>query len=337
MSVRREVSIALQSDKRPNEYAELARTIEGYGFDVLSIYADLLYQPPIVPLTIAAQATTRIRLGPASLNPNTLHPVEIAGQIATLDLVSNGRAYLGLSRGAWLDEIGVEQSRPLSRMREAIDVIEHLLTGVTETYEGQHFRLAAHHRLRYAVQRERVPLLIGSWGERLLSLAGERADEVKIGGSANPDIVPVVSKWIANGAAVSGREHTGVGICLGAVTVVDEDRDIARSLIRREMAIYLPVVAALDPTVSIEAELLARMSQLVVSGDAVAAGALIPDDLLDRFSFAGNPADLIEHSEALFDAGVTRIEFGTPHGVTAERGLRLLGEQVLPALLRGYV
>jgi 5,10-methylenetetrahydromethanopterin reductase len=328
----RELSIAFQSDKRPDEYAALARAVEEYGFDRLSIYADLLYQPPIVPLSIAAQSTSRILVGPASLNPWTLHPVEIAGQIAMLDWVSQGRAFLGLSRGAWLDELGIAQTRPISRMREAVDVIERLLTGETGEYTGQHFLLAPHHRLKYSVLRERIPLLVGSWGERLLHFAGERADEVKIGGSANPDVVPVVAARISSGAEAAGRATDTIGICLGAVTVVDDDRTIARSLIRREMALYLPVVAALDPTVSVEPELLDRMARLVEQGNAPDAGDLIPDNLLDRFAFAGNPADLIDRCEALFAAGVTRIEFGTPHGVTSERGLRLLGEQVLPAL-----
>lgn len=328
----RAVSIAFQSDKPPSEYAELARLVEGYGFDALSIYADLLFQPPIVPLAIAAQATSRIRLGPASLNPYTLHPLEIAGQIASLDLLSNGRAYLGLSRGAWLAEIGVAQARPLSRMREAIDVVEHLLTGRQEVYEGQHFRLTEHHALRYPVERVRVPLVIGSWGQRTLALAGERADEVKIGGSANPDVVPVVRQWVAAGAGRVDRDPGQIGICVGAVTVVDEDREVARSLIRREMALYLPVVVGLDPTIAIDPELLARIDALVTRGATVQAGELIPDDLLDRFAFAGSPRDIIRQSEALFAAGVTRIEFGTPHGVTATEGLRLLGERVLPAL-----
>ncbi len=328
----RELSIAFQSDMLPTDYAELAQRVEGYGFDALSIYADLLFQPPIVALAVAASATRTIRLGPASLNPYTLHPVEIAGQIASLDLLSGGRAFLGLSRGAWLDEIGVVQERPLSRLREAIDVVEHLLGGRREPYEGQHFRLTEHHALRYPVERERIPLLLGSWGKQTLGMAGERADEVKIGGSANPDIVPVVREWIASGAARAGRDPGQIGICLGAVTVVDEDREVARSLIRREMALYLPVVATLDPTVAIEPELLARIDALVTRGETVQAGALIPDDLLDRFSFAGNPDDIIVQCEALFDAGVTRIELGTPHGVTPARGLRLLGERVLPAL-----
>ena len=328
----REVSIALQSDKRPDDYATLAQAIESYGFDLLSIYSDLFYQPPIVPLTIAAQATERMRLGPAALNPFTLHPVEIAGQIATLDMVSNGRAYLGLARGAWLDEIGIDETRPLQRMREAIAVIERLLADDTSGYDGEHFRLAQGHRLRYEPLRSQVPLLIGSWGERLLGLAGERANEVKIGGSANPDILPRVFDWIKAGARRAGRDASDIGICLGAVTIVDDDRDVARGLIRHEMALYLPVVAKLDPTVDIDPDLTDRIAALLRDGNADAAGRIIPDDIIDRFAFAGTPDDLIMQCERLFAAGVTRVEFGTPHGVTPERGVRLLGERVLPAL-----
>jgi 5,10-methylenetetrahydromethanopterin reductase len=168
----------------------------------------------------------------------------------------------------------------------------------------------------------------------MLALAGERADEVKVGGSTNPDIVPLVRDRIAVGAARAGRDADDVGVVLGAVTIVDEDRDVARDLIRREMALYLPVVARLDPTVEIDPALTARMAALVNQGDTTGAGRLIPDDLLDRFGFAGTPDDLITHCEALFAAGVTRIEFGTPHGVTPERGIKLLGERVLPALRR---
>lgn len=327
MNLNREVSIALQSDKPVAEYAELARLVEGYGFDVLSIYGDLMYQPPIVPLTVAALATTRIRLGPASLNPYTLHPLEIAGQVATLDLASKGRAYWSISRGAWLDSAGIEQQRPITRIREAIDIVEHLLAGTREAYNGKCFTLTKHHQLKYDVQRQHVPLLIGSWGPRLIRMVGDRASEVKIGGSTNPDVVPLVAGWLRE-----GRPDTTCGIVMGAVTFVDEDRRLARAMVRREMALYLPVVAKLDPTVQIDPELVARIDALVTQGDQQAAGNLIPDDLVNRFSFAGNPTDIIEHSEALFHAGASRIEFGAPHGMSGVDGIKLLGSQVLPAL-----
>lgn len=332
MTSDRSLSIALQSNKSPAEYAELAALVEQLGFDMLSIYADLLYQPPIVPLTLAAQATSRIRLGPAAVNPFTLHPIEIAGQIAMLDQVSDGRAYLGLTRGAWLDDIGVEQDNAVPRIRESIEVIERLLSGDEHGFDGEYHRLRPGLSLRYLRRRTRVPLMIGGWGRSILALAGERADEVKVGGSANPDVVEPVRERIAAGATRAGRDPQTIGIALGAVTVVDDDGERARAIIRREMALYLPVVAPLDPTVSIDPELASRIDALVESGDQEAAGRLIPDDLLSRFAFAGSPAEIVAQCEAIFDAGANRIEFGTPHGLTDAGGIRLLGERVLPAL-----
>jgi 5,10-methylenetetrahydromethanopterin reductase len=321
-----EVSISFQTDKRPAEYAGYARAAEEYGFDVLSMYADLLYQPPIGPLTIVAGATSRIRLGPAALNPYTLHPLEIAGQIATLDSASGGRAYLGLARGAWLDNLGLLQPDAITRMTEALDVVEHLLAGRREPYTGRHFQLSEASVLRYPVERRKIPTMIGTWGRRLIAATADRVDEIKVGGSANPAIVALVT-----GRA---REATGnvPGIVLGAVTIVDEDRATALELIRREMALYLPVVARLDPTVEVDPELLRRMAKLVDQGETAEAGHLIPNDLIARFAFAGTPGDIIAQCEAIFEAGGARIEFGTPHGRTTEEGMRLLGERVLPAL-----
>lgn len=326
MTASREVSIALQSNWPMRDYGPLAQRIEALGFDVLSIYSDLMYQPPIGPLTAAALATERIRIGPASLNPFTLHPVEIAGQMATLDSASNGRAYWGLSRGAWLDSLGLDQERPIARIRESIDVVEHLIGGKREPYNGSIFRLNEHHRLQYEVQRTRIPLLIGSWGPKLLGFAGSRANEVKIGGSTNPDLVPTIRGWLGTDSPCR--------IVFGAVTIVDEDRERARSAIRREMAIYLPVVAPLDPTVQCDPDLINCIKILTSRGEADVAASLIPDDLVDRFSFAGTPSDIIEQCEQLFESGVDRIEFGTPHGLNSRAGISLLGTSVLPVLKR---
>lgn len=325
MSERHELSIAFQTDKRPEEYRALAERVEGFGFDRLSMYSDLTYQPPIVPLTIAALATTRIRLGPASLNPFTLHPVEIAGQIATLDMASCGRAYLGLARGAWLDAIGVEQERPIGRVIDAIRAVNHLLAGETAPFEGRTFDMRPEVRLRYTPQRRSVPMLLGSWGPRLICAAAPYVDEIKLGGSANPAMIPVARAWLG---------PADCAIVAGAVTIVDEDGRRAREMVKREMALYLPVVAPLDPTVDVDPTLLDRIDSLVREGNLADAATQIGDDLVDAFAFAGTPAEIIDHCEALFDAGADRIEFGTPHGVSTASGLDLLGRSVLPALRR---
>src|SRR5687767_906847 len=114
-----EFGLGVQGDKGVDDYVTIARRAEEFGFDVISMYSDLMFQPPIVPLTVMAGVTERIRLGPACLNPFSLSPFEIAGQIAGLDLASAGRAYLGLSRGTWLGEVGVDQPAPITALTEA--------------------------------------------------------------------------------------------------------------------------------------------------------------------------------------------------------------------------
>jgi len=327
-----ELSIAFQGNKQFEEYAALGELAEQLGFDAISVYADLGFQPAIAPLLAIARATNRVRLGPAALNPYLIHPVEIAGQIAALDSASDGRAYLGLVRGGWLNQIGIESDRPIQRIRECAAVVRHLLEGRDDGFDGQIYQLPPRKLLQYEVRRSSVPLLIGSWGSRLLALAGEIADEVKVGGSTNPDLVPAIRERLTAGTEPAGRSPDAVGIVFGAVTVVDEDGAAARAFVRREVARYLPVVAPLDPSVAIPAEQLTRMDELVARDELDAAAALVPDDILDRFAFSGTPEQVARQAAALFDAGVDRIEFGTPHGFDNAGGVRLLGERVLPSL-----
>jgi 5,10-methylenetetrahydromethanopterin reductase len=319
----RELGLGLQTDKPPSEYGDLALAAENAGFDVVTTFNDLWFQPALPALLEIARATSRVRVGPSCLNPFTVHPVEIAGQIAMLDAVSDGRAFLGLARGAWLEDLRVDQPEAATAVREAWDVVRLLLAGEDGGYDGERFSLPQGARLRYQVRRRSVPLLVGTWSPKLAAFAGEHAQEVKVGGSANPDVVPVMRERIGN---------DGVRIVLGAVTVVDADGERARSHARREVAMYLAVVAELDPTVSLEPELLSRVRELVAAGDDQAAGALISDDVLDRFAFAGTPEAIAAHAEAAFDAGAGRIDFGTPHGVPEAHGVELLCTQVLPRL-----
>jgi 5,10-methylenetetrahydromethanopterin reductase len=290
---------------------------------VISVYNDLYFQPAIYPLLLMAEVTERVRLGPAALNPFTLHPVEIAGQIAALDAVSSGRAYLGLVQGSWLDTLGIEQGRPLTAIREAVEVIRRLLAGDESGFEGEQFSLAPGARLRYEPVRAEVPLLIGTRGVRLAAYAGEVAAELKIGGTTNPDLVPVMRSRIGNDR---------VRVVVGAVTVVDEDAVAARRRAREEAAPYFPVVAGLDPTLDVPAGQVEKVRRLVDAGDRAAAGSLIPDALLDRLAFAGTPEDVARQAAALYDAGAARVEFGTPHGLTPRHGIELLAERVVPAL-----
>ena len=326
MTGQRELGLALQTDKGTGEYAALARGADEAGFDVITVFNDLWFQPALPALLEIAAATASARLGPSCLNPFTLHPVEIAGQIAALDRASDGRAFLGLAAGAWLDSLGIDDTRPVHGVREAWEVIRRLLAGDRSGFTGERFSLRAGDALRYELRRPAVPLLVGTWSPRLAAFAGEAAAEVKVGGSANPLVVEVLRRRIGN---------DNVGIVFGAVTVVDEDGDRARALARREVAMYVDVVGALDPTTELDPELLRRLAALVAAGEHDAAGTLLPDGLLRRFAFAGTPAEVAAQAQALFEAGAHRVDFGTPHGIDEPHGVDLLCREVLPRLRLG--
>jgi 5,10-methylenetetrahydromethanopterin reductase len=320
----RELGIGVAPVLGPAEMADLAERVETLGFDVLSVFGDLGMQPPIPALLIGAARTRRVRLGPGCMNPYTTHPMEIAGQIAYVDAVSGGRAYLGLARGAWLDRLGLAQPRPVAAIRDAVEIVRRLLRGDASGYAGRVFQLDPGIALEYPVERSEIPLLIGGWGPRITALAGELAEEQKLGASANPELTKRLARQLGG---------TGTRLVVGTVTVVDADGARARASARRRAAPYIEVVGALDPTFDVDPDLLRRLRPLLREGALDVAAALVPDDVLDRFALAGTPGQVAEHAAALFAAGAERIEFGPPFGVEGlAAGLELLAKDVVPAL-----
>jgi 5,10-methylenetetrahydromethanopterin reductase len=331
-NTRSRAGLGFQSDKRPADYERLAAAAEHYGFETVSVYGDLYFQPPVPALLAMARATSAIKLGPACLNPYMMHPVEIAGHMAALDAASSGRAFLGLARGSWLSGLGVDQRNAPRAVAEAAAIVAALLKGDRTGVTGQHFVLPAGAALRQAPFRAAIPLLIGTWGRRLAGVAGAIADEVKIGGTANPEMVPLMRQWVGEGETAVGRSKNSVGIVVGAVTVVDEDGRLARAMARREVVMYLDVVGALDASFAVPPDLLQQIRHVLQVSGTDAASRLVPDEVLGRFAFSGTPKHVAEHAVDMLSAGAERIDFGTPHGTSDDHGLELLGAQVLPVV-----
>ncbi len=323
-----ELSIAFQTDKPISAYGALAQLAEAQGFDVVTVYNDLLYQPAWLPLMEIARTTKRVRLGVAAVNPFTCHPINIAGNIALIDEASGGRAYLGIARGAWLDYLGLEPKQPVTAIRESIGCVRHLLSRSREPYAGKMFSLAGGETLRWNILRPDIPILLGAWGEAVIRACLPYVSEIKLGGTANPALVQLKREFLDDACRAIGRDPQSVGIVVGAVSVVDRDGDKARALAKREVALYLPVVADLDATVTLETNWSAALENHVKSGDREAAARLISDDLLQKFAFAGTPEQIAAQTAALFQAGASRVEFGTPHGLDKLQGIELLGEVV---------
>src|SRR5919198_2342172 len=170
-------------------WAEKARTLEDLGYATLTVpdhLTDLL--APMPALVSAAAATTRLRVGTNVLNNDFRHPVLVAREAATVDLLTEGRLQLGLGAGhmqAEYDQAGWRfdaGGTRVERLAEAVTIIKGLFSGEPVTFDGRHYRVTNHTIHPLPIQQPSPPLLIGGNGRRLLTLAAREADIVGLSG-----------------------------------------------------------------------------------------------------------------------------------------------------------
>jgi probable F420-dependent oxidoreductase len=190
------------------EWVEKARKIEELGYNALTVpdhLSDLFAPMPAV--LSAAEATKHLRVGTNVLNNDLRHPVLVAREAATVDLLTDGRLQLGLGAGSLRSEydqagLGFDPGGArVERLAEAVTIIKGLLKGEQVTFAGRHYRVTGHTIAPLPVQRPHPPILIGGNGPRLLTLAAREADIVgfsgltfRRGGTAPPDL----SGWKAS-------------------------------------------------------------------------------------------------------------------------------------------
>jgi probable F420-dependent oxidoreductase len=189
------------------EWAELARKVEDLGYSSLMIPDHFGNQlAPIPALTAAAAATTTLRVGALVFDNDYRHPVLLAKEAATLDLLSGGRLELGLGAG-WMNTDYEQSGIPhdpagvrVDRMEEGIAVLKGLFGSGEYSFAGKHYQISAMDGLPKPVQQPHPPLLIGGGGKRVLSIAAREADIVGV----NPSI--------PSGAVDAAAARTGLAL-----------------------------------------------------------------------------------------------------------------------------
>ncbi len=139
---------------------------------------------PIAALSAAAAVTTSLRIGGFVFANDFRHPLILAREAATLDLLSGGRLELGLGAGwrtADYRQLGLSYDAPgrrIDRLAESIGLVKRLLAGETVTHEGPHYRLGDARVWPRPVQQPHPRILMGGGGPRMLRLAAREADIV---------------------------------------------------------------------------------------------------------------------------------------------------------------
>ena len=178
------------------EWTELARTAESNGFDTLTMpdhFTDQL--APVPALMAAASATKNLRIGALVWDNDYKHPVVLAKELATLDLLSDGRLEIGIGAG-WMAtdyvQSGIQYDRPgvrIDRFLEGLEIIKRAMLGEKFSFSGQHYTITDYVATPLPVQRPCPPILIGGGGKRVLKLAADLADIVGINPSLKDGVV----------------------------------------------------------------------------------------------------------------------------------------------------
>lgn len=165
---------------------DFAKQIEDLGYEELYSYdhiglRDNTAVDPFIPLIVAAEATTRLRVGPLVLNNEFHQPALLARTAISADQMTGGRLVLGMGTGYAQEEhdaIGLPLRKPgprVTRFGESLQVLRDLWQDGTCHFEGEHHTISIDEFGLKPVQ-QRLPLLIGGHGRRVVTLAGQHAD-----------------------------------------------------------------------------------------------------------------------------------------------------------------
>lgn len=193
-------------------WTDLARRAEDLGYATLFVpdhFDDQL--GPLTASTAAAMATERLRVGALVYGNDYRHPVVLAKELATLDLVSEGRLEVGLGAG-WMRTDYERAGMPyepagtrVDRMEEAVAVLKGLFSGEPLTFEGAHYRIDDLAGTPPPVQRPHPPFLIGGGGRRVLAIAAREADIVGVNPSLQAGEIGADAALDASAAATDRK------------------------------------------------------------------------------------------------------------------------------------
>ena len=204
-------------------YAEWLDVAEQSGFELLTTGdSQSLWADPFVSLTVAAQRTTRPRIGLTVSNPRTRHPAVVASSLVALQQLSGGRTVFGFSSGdSALRNIGLEPAS-LAEMNTFGRAVKGLCAGDTVVYGG--------HELVLRWDSSPVPVWMAAEGPRTQHLAGKIADGVVLSNALDREVLSTARQNITEGAASVGRSIDDIEIwCMAAMCPApSEEEGIAK-------------------------------------------------------------------------------------------------------------
>ncbi len=313
----------------------LAAAAERYAYDMIGV-ADTPgnAMDPWVTATLLAEQTKHPKLSICVTNLTSRHPSTTAAAIASLDLVSGGRAILGVGAGnSGTRNLGLGGSKA-EQLKEGVTFIQTLLQGKPATYGGATAHLPWVKRAPPVFQAASLP--------RSLEAAGEVADGVFANYGLDAESLRGSVAHVARGAARASRKGENLDIWQIACLDCHDDRNVARNKIGAILAFVsgyvlgsgdLAARGVPERYIAPLRELRRRYSTRPGDADARMVDELgLFDYLAGRLSIWGNPDDCLRQAMAAKAAGAERLMFTVSLAADPVRTVELFGEHVLPKI-----
>jgi probable F420-dependent oxidoreductase len=299
----------------------------------------ILWQDGYVLLTLAAAATSTIKLGHCVTNPGIREPTVTASAYATLHDISGGRMVMGIGRGDSSRRVVGLEPVPVAEFEASLAMIKDLMNGREVRWNGRSLCL------EWAQGRPEIPMYVAGYGPRALGVAGRIGDGVVIQ-LADPEI----TRWIierARAAAVNaGRDPDAVAPIVCAPAVVDADLPRWRDETRWFPAMVSNHVKDLIARYGTDGEIpsaLTEFAQAVGGYDysdhsrvGAEHGKYISDEICDRFCLLGEVDQHVSRLRELEELGVRQVNL---YLMTAsiEDTLERYGSEIIPRFERSAV
>ena len=301
-------------DKHPiRDGMAYAQYAEEKGFEAVWQAESRLVRDAIVPMAAFAAVTDRIQIGSGVINNWTRNIGLLASTYLTLDDLAPNRVICGI--GAWWDplaqNVGISRRKPLTAMRETVEVMRRLLRLENVTYDGEFHRVNGIELDVVHGRREprHVPIYIGATGPKMMALTGEIADGAVLNYCVPPSYNDMALEQLEKGAKKSGRLLADIDRPQLVVCSVHEDRGTAiagsKELLTQYLAQQPHIAQASGVSQAVVDKIQGILGWPATKEQIREAMQFVPDDLVERITASGTPEDARAKVQEYIDHGAT--------------------------------
>lgn len=293
------VALYLQDAHDLRNGLDYVRYAEQHGFEAVWQAESRLVRDAIVPMAAYAAVTEKIKIGSGVINNWTRNIGLLAATFLTLDDLAPNRVICGI--GAWWDplakNVGIERRKPLTAMRETVEVLRRLLNMERVTFHGEFHHVDGIELDVVHGRREprNVPIMIGATGDKMMELTGEIADGAVLNYCVPPNYNDKALELLEAGAKLSGRTLEDIDRPQLVVCSVDEDHDKAIDTTRELLTQYLAqqphIAKASGVSQDVVAEIQSILGWPATKEQIRKAKHLVPEELILHITASGTPEE----------------------------------------------